>query len=106
MTQIKKLEPKIAVELRGFQIGETKEGLKENLDGLIGELPIIVAELPQVEGTTGFGLRIHHSKEGWSLDVQSSDWLIADNYGTIMAIPADQIEEHFNVSELKEVSAE
>lgn len=100
MSQIKRLNPKIPVEIRGFLLTESKEGLKESLDALVGDMPLIIQELPQVEGSTGFGLRIHHVEDQWNLDVQSGDWIISDNYGSVMAIPDAEVENQFDVTDL------
>lgn len=103
--EIKKLTPRVPVELRGFKL-EGKEGLKEMLDQLIGELPIVVMELPQVEGTKGFGIRLHHTKQGWTLDIETGDWIVADNYGSVMCMLDAGIEDDFEITELEPATAE
>lgn len=95
MNVVKDVRPKEPVAYKAIQLGQTFEGLKEALTEVASGLPIMIVEAAQPQGSTGVALQLRHEKEGWSLLVQSGDWIVFDTMGHIEVYDEKFFPEHF-----------
>lgn len=92
--QLMKLRPIKPLEVRGFKVPETFEGMQQALTQLLGKLPIIAKEEPLLEGESGIKLGLAHGVLGWTLLATTGDWIVAGEDGNVEVYSAE-IEEHF-----------
>lgn len=97
--QLKELKPIKPVKVLGFKLGDTHEGLAEALTQLIGQLPIIVSEMPVTHEQGGIQISLIHQTIGWNLVAKTGDWIVAGEDGNVEVYEAS-IEEHFTFTDV------
>lgn len=103
MIELKELKPIKPVKVLGFKVPANHEGLAAALTQLIGQLPIIVSEMPVLEEIGGIQISLTHTKLGWNLVAKTGDWIVAGEDGNV-EVYDEIIEQHFTFTDVPKLA--